>query len=227
MLRILFFSILVTVSLNSKGEVFSVNGSSLMYKGYVINSDFNINESNFRAEGGVLARAFDNSLNEYETIRIISELGALEVWVFSEQIEGKLIKVASFSREVDVEWLSGVVLKFSRSRMGSSTDYLTRLDLSNMTFKLTDPIKNMIYFDTDTNNIVRYAFPDKTSKNDRLIVFNLISKKEQIFNIDLNYDYRSEALGLFKDIIILNGNLNIEIKEINGETVLFSFPLSE
>lgn len=223
--KFIIYSLLV-LSIYANGDDFSVSENTLMYKGHVIDSSFNIGSSNFRKEAGVLAQVDRNNFNDFELIQIVSEQGELEIWLFNEQIEGSLLKVGSYITDLSVDWLANNIINVSRSHMGLSTSFIIELDLSDMTYISFGPIGNMLHFNAATNKVVRYEYPSKDFKTDSLVVTNLKSNSEQIIELDISYKYRSQALELFKDVAISNGNLRVEIKELQKESRIFVFPLN-
>lgn len=221
--RIFYVLIAVFLYSNSEAGEFSFKGNKFAYRGHVIDTAFNITADNFLVEGGVLASVIKSSFNDLEVIKILSEEGKLELWLYNAQSKNHLLKIDSFPIEYKVDWASSKDLIASRSQMGLSTTYIYELCLPEA-IKRSDPIKNLIYFDAKTAYFITYAPPDLSEDNDRIVVGKLFSDYMEIFNIKFDYKYMSDALGLFRGAKIEGSEAFVYVKQ-GGEIKTFEYEL--
>lgn len=213
---------------HSSASEFSLKGGALAYNGHVIDTSFKITTENFRTEGGVLASVVNNKANELKAIEIISEEGVLEIWLFNESSEKYLLKIDTYPTDYHVSWVSPQHLKVSRAHMGISVTYIYKISPPLVLEKKSSAIDKMIYFDPEKEDFSRYAFPGSELANDAVVVGRLFSDYKEVFEINLDYEYLSDALALIRNVTIENEVLFVSVKQgsgiVNYQYKLRSYP---
>lgn len=211
---------------SAKASDFSIADGVLAYKGHIIDTAFKINDEKFLSEGGVLANTIPYRESDLEVIKLISEAGHLELWLFNVKSDMKFIKVDSLPSDYKVEWGSRNHIVVSRSSMGVSTTYIYKINPTKKIIKKSKSIINMISFDAQKNYFVRYSPPGLEQENDSVVVGKLFSDYEEVFPIKFDYIYQSDALGMIQRARVEGGNVIVDI--LQGDNIkTYKYNLTE
>jgi hypothetical protein len=221
----IFYVLFFCLSLGlSEASEFSFMDGGFFYKGFRIDTSLDICPEKFRIEGGYIVRAISNEKNDYETIKIVSDNGELEIWLFNDGFENKFIKIGSYPTDFRVDWVSKDYLRVSREHMGASVDYLYKIDLNVESFKESGPIDKLIYFDPGLERYVKFLFDDSVVGKDKIIIVDIGSGLHEEVYVDINYMYRSDALDMIDSVYFCGNDICLDLKE-DGSIVNYRYEL--
>ncbi len=215
----LILALFLNSYLHATVDEFSFQNGTLHYKENRLNTSFVINEKNFRIEGGVLVDIIKSPYGMQEIIKIISENGAMELWLFDHASKEKLQKIDILPMEYNVAWSSSEYIVASRFKMGASNNIIYNINSEHSTIIKSENINNLVYFNPEMLYCVYFVFP-----NNHIIIKNLNSEYKEVFDINFSYKHYTEALQMIKKVIIDENILFVEVKQ-SSEIKVFQYQL--